>query len=427
MHLLLGEYAHSVDSKVFLVQRGGGSNEYVIAQMRGKRMVYSVEPEADARLAESFLKQATGGDRQNGRHPYGRPFSFVPTHTLWLAANHRPVIRGTDDAIWIRIRLIPFNHPIPEAQQIPKHEVLARFHAELPGILAWAVQGAKEWYADGLGKVAAVTKATASYREEMDTLGAWIEDCCVLEPQCWAYTSDLRASYEQWCAANGAQALNETQLGRQLSDRQCPPDKRNGRRTREGIGLRSDASPHPPTPPPATRTTQERLDGVNDVDGLDGLDESVQEVPVRAHVWESFQNPRPTRPNPSTAVKPSTLTTGTLPDSPALTHAHTRAGIDTEGSAKVHTPTDEGSGGKEKPPVDLCTKDLSEGLWTGHNAHAHLREWCVEVLRENWGDGFGAPGWVIEDAAALGVLVTQEVPEEEIAREILAALDQEEE
>jgi putative DNA primase/helicase len=242
LHLLLGEYADSVESKIFLAQRDGGSNEYVVAGLRGKRMIYSVEPEADARLAEAFIKKATGGDRQNGRHPYGRPFSFTPTHTLWLAANHRPVIRGTDSAIWNRVRLIPFDHPIPEAAQKPKHEVLAGFHGELPGILAWAVQGAKDWYAHGLGDAAAVTRATASYREEMDTLGAWIEDCCVLGPTCWAYTSNLRSSYEQWCAENGARPLSDTQLGRHLTDRKCPPEKRNGRRTRERIALREDAT-----------------------------------------------------------------------------------------------------------------------------------------------------------------------------------------
>ena len=103
-------------------------------------------------------------------------FEFYPEFKIWLGTNHKPIIRGTDNAIWDRIRLIPFNVRIPENERRPKSEMLRLFEKEMPGILSWLVKGCLQWQREGLNAPSAVLTATKDYRDEMDVLGDFIDD-----------------------------------------------------------------------------------------------------------------------------------------------------------------------------------------------------------------------------------------------------------
>jgi putative DNA primase/helicase len=142
--------------------------------------VATVEVEQGKRLAESLVKQLTGGDRIRARRMREDFWEFDPTHKIWLAANHKPVIRGQDHAIWRRIRLVPFTVKIADDQ---KDKTLPdKLKAELPGILAWAVRGCLEWQSLGLAEPDEVQEAVKTYQAEMDTIGAFLRDCCLLKP-----------------------------------------------------------------------------------------------------------------------------------------------------------------------------------------------------------------------------------------------------
>ena len=56
---------------------------------------------------------------------------------LWLVANDQPRVRGTDQAFWRRVRVIPLTVQIPEAERDPN--LSTKLQGEWPGILAWAV------------------------------------------------------------------------------------------------------------------------------------------------------------------------------------------------------------------------------------------------------------------------------------------------
>ena len=80
-------------------------------------MVTAAEAECNGILAEALVKQLTGGDRVTARFLHGEYFDFVPAFKLFLAVNHKPIIKGTDHAIWRRVRLIPFDVTIRENEQ----------------------------------------------------------------------------------------------------------------------------------------------------------------------------------------------------------------------------------------------------------------------------------------------------------------------
>jgi P4 family phage/plasmid primase-like protien len=237
---LVAEYGQQVRTETLMTKKYSGvSND--IAALRGSRFLAAIETESDHNLAEATVKQLTGGDAVRARFLFHEEFEFTPQFKIWLAANHRPQIKGTDHAIWRRIKLVPFNRTIPKEQQNSKLDVELR--DELPGILAWAVRGCLLWQAEGLGETEAITNATAAYRDEMDSLREFLADCCVIGDNYQSTVSEIYARYETWCESNGEQSQPARWLRIQLMDRGIKPDRDKNRRFWKGIGLVKDGEP----------------------------------------------------------------------------------------------------------------------------------------------------------------------------------------
>lgn len=221
------------------------------ADLFGKRFVSCVETEDGRALAESLVKQLTGGENIRARRMREDFWQFNPTHKLFLCTNHKPRIRGTDHAIWRRIRLIPFSVKFwnPDKGESGPAELRQdkrlpeKLESELPGILAWAVQGCLEWQAHGLGMPDEVNAATAAYQIEQDVLGEWLADCCLTGTSLYkAKSSDLYADYRRWCEAHGEHPINNRQFGSALSERGFERFTNNGT-WYHGVGLLDNRTP----------------------------------------------------------------------------------------------------------------------------------------------------------------------------------------
>ena len=190
-------------------------------------------------MAESMVKELTGGDRIRARRMREDFWEFSATHKIWLAANHKPMVRGTDHGMWRRIKLIPFNVTIPDREQDKK--LPDKLLGEMPGILNWALLGCAEWLADGLDEPEAVTLATSGYRAEVDIVGAFVGECCDLGDQHEIGSSELYKAYRQWCDERGEKPVGDQRFGERLSERGVGRRKgTKGKRLRSGIALRSD-------------------------------------------------------------------------------------------------------------------------------------------------------------------------------------------
>ncbi len=237
---VLGEYGSRTPAETFMARRND-SIPNNIAALRGVRFVYSSETDDGHRLAEAVVKDLTGGESISARFMRGEWFSFPPTFTPWLSTNHRPVIRGSDPAIWDRIALVPFTVRIPDEEQDP--DLLEKLKPEYPGILAWIIRGAANWYRNGLGIPSAVRAATSSYQGEMDLIGSFIGECCVLdsdERTGWVLASSLYDAYTKWCGEAGEKnPLPKRTLGLRLAERGYTAKERvGGIHARGWLGLR---------------------------------------------------------------------------------------------------------------------------------------------------------------------------------------------
>jgi len=234
---LLGPYAMKATAELLMVTRND-RHPTERADLFGTRFVAAIETEEGGRLKEVFVKEATGGDPIRARRMREDFWQFDPTHKVFLATNHKPVIRGTDHAIWRRIKLVPFTVAIPDAEQ--DKQLPATLYGELPGILAWAVRGCLAWQQDGLEEPDPVTEATAGYRQEMDVLGAFFAECCILAPYAKVKASVLYKAYQDWCTTNGEHALVQRNFGMRLSERGLEHKREGTGYFWHGIGVYTD-------------------------------------------------------------------------------------------------------------------------------------------------------------------------------------------
>jgi putative DNA primase/helicase len=159
-------------------RRGGAEATPDLIPLMGSRFVRTSEPDHGTPLQEGLIKQMTGGEPISVRPMYGAQIDIDPTWKITMSGNHKPDIRGTDDGIWRRVLLVPFD------VQIPREERDERFGeklwAERAGIFAWLVEGLLSYLEIGLQPPQTVREATDEYREESDPLGTFLTTCCVV-------------------------------------------------------------------------------------------------------------------------------------------------------------------------------------------------------------------------------------------------------
>lgn len=227
---MIGGYASNVQPETIMMKKFGGEGANSdIARLKSARFVTSEEPTEGVRLNEGLLKQLTGGSKITCRFLYGDEFEYLPEFKIWVATNHKPIIRGTDFGIWRRIKLIPFEVNIP-ASKVDKN-LKYKLRKEFPQILAWAVQGCIKWINDrGLEEPPKVQEAVKEYKQEMDLLAGFMEQCIEID-----YEGDLKISandlfrvYSKWTKENNEYEMSSKKFFREIS-KKLPEKGRNGK------------------------------------------------------------------------------------------------------------------------------------------------------------------------------------------------------
>ena len=224
---ILGDYATNIQPQTIMVNpKSGNAPSSDIARLKGARLVTSVEPNEGMRLDEGLLKQLTGDDVVTARKMFSEEFEFKPEFKLWMATNHKPLIRGTDTGIWRRIHLIPFEVQIP-LDRVDK-KLKYKLVKESEGILKWAVQGCIRWQNEGLSMPQKVMDAVREYQHEMDVISTFMDACCVAEGEVKA--SRLYAVYAKWAEEHNEYVMSSTKFGTELTKR----DGIGKKKTRDG-------------------------------------------------------------------------------------------------------------------------------------------------------------------------------------------------
>lgn len=206
---MLGDYAAVAPIETFTESKGD-RHPTELAMLRGARLVVAQETTEGRRWDETRIKTLTGGDPISARFMRRDFFTYTPQFKLLISGNHKPEIQSIDEAMKRRLVLVPFDVTIPEKERDP--ELAEKLHAEAPGILAWAIKGCLEWQDIGLCPPACVLEATDEYFSEQDSIGRWLDECCVVGVQLRAEKRGLYTSWVKWAENNREYVLSKRQL-----------------------------------------------------------------------------------------------------------------------------------------------------------------------------------------------------------------------
>lgn len=233
---VLGDYAASVDPGL-LIDRGE-QHPTGVADLFGLRLALTHESDQGRRLAEGTIKRLTGGDAITARRMREDFWTFQPTHSLIMVTNHAPIVTGTDEGIWRRLRIVPFDVTIPPEDR--DGELPEKLFAEGAGILRWMVEGYLAYQREGLAAPVAVDKATNEYRDSSDMLGLFLSERCVIQPNAHVGSSPLFDSWKAWCEKENLQAGSQKSFSTRLQERGFDKTKSHGSMVWAGIGLAAD-------------------------------------------------------------------------------------------------------------------------------------------------------------------------------------------
>jgi P4 family phage/plasmid primase-like protien len=216
---IIGDYSRAIASETLSeCKRAAGGATPDLAALIGARLVICSETEDNTALAESLVKSLVSGDSMAVRQLYAAPVQFTPNFKLVMAGNHKPIVRGNDNGIWRRVRLVPFNRTFAPEERDPL--LLTKLRAETPHILAWMVQGCIDWQRIGLGTTpATIRQATDAYQVDQDLIGTWLSECTTESKYAETPSSNLYANYKAWSNDNGLRPASAVALGRRLSER----------------------------------------------------------------------------------------------------------------------------------------------------------------------------------------------------------------
>jgi putative DNA primase/helicase len=232
---IMAEYAVSMPIEVF-VANSRINLEYYRAQMAGARLVTASETEAQATWAESQIKEMTGNETPlSARHPYGKPFEFMPVFKIVLVGNYAPKLKGRSLSMERRLRIVPFNHQ----PQVPDLQLKEKLRDEYPAILRWMIDGCLRWQAKGVGTAAVIAGATSAYFEQQDAFRRWLEERCDLrDPARSTKPGLLLTDFNSWAKENGEETVS-TNAFAEMIDRtpELTRDKSHGIRIVRGVML----------------------------------------------------------------------------------------------------------------------------------------------------------------------------------------------
>lgn len=233
---IAGGYAKQMNVESITIHGSSGNANSDIARLENTRLVTSSEANEGSRLDESLVKQLTGGDTVVARFLYGKEFEYTPKYKIWMATNHLPLIRGTDEGIWRRLKVIPFSVQIPQ-ERVDKN-LENKLTTEWTGILNWIVQGAIMWQREGLKDPESVIEANQNYRESMDPLDAFMEECCI-DGNYTIKARPLYEAYREWAKDSSEYLMSMTKFGKEMT-KKLPREKRRDGWHYLGIKLKDE-------------------------------------------------------------------------------------------------------------------------------------------------------------------------------------------
>ncbi|MGC8553532.1 MAG: phage/plasmid primase, P4 family [Phycisphaerae bacterium] len=232
---ILGDYAGTAPESLLAATKRE-EHPCELADLQGKRLIVAAETESGARLRMQLIKRLTGEETIKARRMRENFYEFTRVHKIILQTNNRPRVNENSEAVWRRLKLVPFTVTFSRDKQ--DKNLPAKLKAEASGILNRLIEGCLLWQKEGLREPDAVKAATGDFREESDPLQEFLEQCCERVSGAWTATSDLFVAYVRHCEGIAERPLGHRQFTDALGRHGFTPRRTNRERGWDGVTLR---------------------------------------------------------------------------------------------------------------------------------------------------------------------------------------------
>jgi putative DNA primase/helicase len=222
----LGDYAMQADPTLLMASRHD-AHPTGQAALQSRRIAVCMETAQGRHLDAPTAKQLTGGDTITARRMRQDFFSFEPSHTIIMITNHKPVVSGSDDALWRRLVVVPFDQTFSKEDADP--DLKATLESEPDAVLSWMIQGWIEYRDKGLAIPPAVRTATDAYKADSDAVGRFIEERLYPTTMGTVNSTTLYHEWQKWCASNGEEAATQKAFSDEMTRRGYTKTKSHGR------------------------------------------------------------------------------------------------------------------------------------------------------------------------------------------------------
>ncbi len=200
---VFGDYGSAAGPGAFRQNTNPNAPSQDLHMLMGSRMVTASETSESASFDEELLKHLSGREVVVSRPLYGKPVQWSPKCVLWIITNTPPKLNSDDNAIWKRVKFIPFTTVFLGPREIFDY---SRKHLvpEAPGILNWLLDGLSAFHADGLNEPPEVTALAEEHRMDNDSVGRYVKDRCAdgrmtLSAELQVQALVLYNDYSAWC------------------------------------------------------------------------------------------------------------------------------------------------------------------------------------------------------------------------------------
>lgn len=233
---VFGEFAIEGSHDLLLTDRRD-SHSTSFTDLNGVRFVKLTEVDKGRRLAEALVKKLTGDKRFRARRMRENDVEFTNTAKFFVLCNDKPRVSGSDEAVWDRIQLIPFDVRFRGTAKEDK-QLDEKLLAEKEGIFAWIVRGARRWYEDGLKPPSTVRAAVREWQREEDAVHRFIDEQCTTGHCCKAMTDELYKEYAFWLDKADGLPLSRMAFGRELDRLGYPVKRTKHGAQRQGVRMK---------------------------------------------------------------------------------------------------------------------------------------------------------------------------------------------
>lgn len=256
-----GGYAH-MGAHALLTPDGGKDLLRAAASLRGVRLCY-VEELPDGVLNGNAVKQLSATPTVKGEFKFRDEFEFSATHSLMVSANVMPRLDEGTDAVVRRLAVLPFRYryvPTPKRRgdKLADAGLLRALETReaQAAILAWAVEGARAYFAAGqhvLPATEGMQAAKDGWLGNIDTLAGFFTDMLVADEAAMIPWTHLYAAFADWQRENGGKAWNKATFKNRVASHRLFADMTDGKLRTAGMSLYSDGVGGGPTTPTGGR------------------------------------------------------------------------------------------------------------------------------------------------------------------------------